>query len=573
MKKKDIKILLVDDEPDILEIVGYNLSAEGYEVFTAKNGAEGVAKAKKKKPHLIILDVMMPEMDGIEACEIIRRTEGLEDTLITFLTARGEDYSQMAGFDAGADDYITKPIKPKVLVSKVKALLRRLKNEEQEVEDIFKVGEITINREEYKIVNQGEEIILPRKEFELLALLTSKPNKVFKREVILDKVWGNEVVVGGRTIDVHIRKLREKIGDDHFKTVKGVGYKFVLTRIKKSYRFALRTTILISFLLTTVLGIYLWNSGSMDWGLLAVILVTSCFISFLVVQLRIEKFIYRNIERIYNDVSLLESTSLAPKTITTDMRSLTDEIEKFAKDKKIEIDTLKIREEYRKDFLGNVSHELKTPLFTVQGYILTLLDGAMDDKSLRKKYLQRANKGVERLIYIVKDLDLITKLEVGDLNLKIEDFDILELVQNVFDLLEMKAAKKNITLTFDMDYKNPIYVKADKEKIQQVVTNLVVNSIKYGQQNGTTEVSVENLIKNKVIIRVTDNGEGISKQHLARIFERFYRVDKSGSRAEGGSGLGLAIVKHIIEAHNEKIYVESVLDIGSEFSFTLEKAS
>ena len=219
---------MVDDEPDILEIVGYNLSAEGYEVFTAKNGIEGVAKAKKKKPHLIILDVMIPEMDGIEACEIIRRTEGLEDTLITFLTARGEDYSQMAGFDAGADDYITKPIKPKVLVSKVKALLRRLKNEEQEVEDIFKVGEITINREEYKIVNQGEEIILPRKEFELLALLTSKPNKVFKREVILDKVWGNEVVVGGRTIDVHIRKLREKIGDDHFKTVKGVGYKFVL---------------------------------------------------------------------------------------------------------------------------------------------------------------------------------------------------------------------------------------------------------------------------------------------------------------------------------------------------------
>ena len=347
----------------------------------------------------------------------------------------------------------------------------------------------------------------------------------------------------------------------------------MVTRIKKSYRFALRTTILISFLLTTVLGLFLWNSGSMDWQLLAVLFVTSSLISFLVVQLRIEKFIYRNIERIYKDVSLLESTSLAPKTITTDMRSLTDEIEKFAKDKKIEIDTLKIREEYRRDFLGNVSHELKTPLFTVQGYILTLLDGAMEDKSLRKKYLQRANKGVERLIYIVKDLDLITKLEVGDLHLEIEDFDILELVRNVFELLEMKAAKKNITLTFDMDYKDPIYVKGDKEKIQQVLTNLVVNSIKYGQQNGTTELSVENLIKNKVIIRVTDNGEGISKQHLARIFERFYRVDKSGSRAEGGSGLGLAIVKHIIEAHNEKIYVESVLDIGSEFSFTLEKAA
>jgi two-component system alkaline phosphatase synthesis response regulator PhoP len=227
MKKKDIKILLVDDEPDILEIVGYNLSSEGYEVFTAKNGVEGVAKAKKKKPHLIILDVMMPEMDGIEACEVIRNTPGLESTLITFLTARGEDYSQMAGFDAGADDYITKPIKPKVLVSKVKALLRRIKKEETG-EEITKVGDIIINREEYKIVNKGEEIILPRKEFELLSLLTSKPNKVFKREDILDKVWGNEVVVGGRTIDVHIRKLREKIGDDCFKTVKGVGYKFVL---------------------------------------------------------------------------------------------------------------------------------------------------------------------------------------------------------------------------------------------------------------------------------------------------------------------------------------------------------
>ncbi len=228
MKNKDIRILLVDDEPDILEIVGYNLSSEGYEVSTAKNGADGVAKAKKKKPHLIILDVMMPEMDGIEACEIIRNTPGLEETIITFLTARGEDYSQVAGFDAGADDYITKPIKPKVLVSKVKALLRRLKEDKKEVEDIVKVGNIVINREEYKIVNNGQELVLPRKEFELLSLLTSKPSKVFKREVILDKVWGNEVVVGGRTIDVHIRKLREKIGDHHFKTVKGVGYKFVL---------------------------------------------------------------------------------------------------------------------------------------------------------------------------------------------------------------------------------------------------------------------------------------------------------------------------------------------------------
>ena len=222
----NIKILLVDDEPDILEIVGYNLSSEGYEVITAENGIEAVKKAKKEKPQLIIMDVMMPEMDGIEACEQIRNNPELKNTIITFLTARGEDYSQVAGFDAGADDYITKPIKPKVLVSKVKALLRRLK-EDTENESIVKIGHLTINRDEYKIVLKDKEIVLPRKEFELLSLLASKPGKVFKREEILDKVWGNEVVVGGRTIDVHIRKLREKIGDDCFKTVKGVGYKFV----------------------------------------------------------------------------------------------------------------------------------------------------------------------------------------------------------------------------------------------------------------------------------------------------------------------------------------------------------
>lgn len=227
MKKKDIKILLVDDEPDILEIVGYNLSNEGYQVLTAENGKEGVKMAKKHQPHLIILDVMMPEMDGIEACEQIRKNPENENTIIAFLTARGEDYSQVAGFDAGADDYITKPIKPKVLVSKVKALLRRLKDE-SETDTSVKIGNLVINREEYKIIKDKKEIILPRKEFELLSLLASKPGKVFKREDILDKVWGNEVVVGGRTIDVHIRKLREKIGDKRFKTIKGVGYKFVV---------------------------------------------------------------------------------------------------------------------------------------------------------------------------------------------------------------------------------------------------------------------------------------------------------------------------------------------------------
>lgn len=224
MKKKDIKILLVDDEKDILEIVGYNLAQEGYQISTASNGKEAVIKAKKELPQLIILDVMMPEMDGIEACENIRKIPELQDTIITFLTARSEDYSQVAGFDAGADDYITKPIKPKVLVSKVKALLRRFKNDSKP-NSTLTVGNIEINREEYKIINNEQEIILPRKEFELFYLLATKPGKVFTREEILDKVWGSEVVVGGRTIDVHIRKLREKMGDEFFKTIKGVGYK------------------------------------------------------------------------------------------------------------------------------------------------------------------------------------------------------------------------------------------------------------------------------------------------------------------------------------------------------------
>ena len=225
MKKKDITILLVDDEQDILEIVGYNLSQEGYKIVTATNGKEAIIAAKKERPHLIIMDVMMPEMDGMEACENIRKIPELNEVIITFLTARNEDYSQVAGFDAGADDYISKPIKPKLLVSKVKALLRRYKNDTVVTQNLT-IGDIIINREEYKIVQGEKEIVLPRKEFELFYLLASKPGKVFKREEILDKVWGNEVIVGGRTIDVHIRKLREKIGEHLFVTIKGVGYKF-----------------------------------------------------------------------------------------------------------------------------------------------------------------------------------------------------------------------------------------------------------------------------------------------------------------------------------------------------------
>lgn len=224
MKKRDIKILLVDDDADIIEIVQYNLVQEGYQIFTASNGKEAIAVAKKELPHLIIMDVMMPVMDGMEACEQIRLLPELQNVIITFLSARNEDYSQLAGFEAGADDYIAKPIKPKILVSKVKGLLRRLKDQKEGSETLNVAG-LEINREEYKVIHEGRELVLPRKEFELLYLLASKPGKVFKREEILDSVWGNEVVVGGRTIDVHIRKLREKMGDDLFTTIKGVGYK------------------------------------------------------------------------------------------------------------------------------------------------------------------------------------------------------------------------------------------------------------------------------------------------------------------------------------------------------------
>lgn len=344
-------------------------------------------------------------------------------------------------------------------------------------------------------------------------------------------------------------------------------------KIKKTYRFALYSSMYITLFLTLFIAVFLYQTNKFDPWLLMVFILVCYGFCFIVIQFRVEKFIYKRVKKIYDDVSLLESASFQKEAITTDMATLTKEVKKFARDKKLEIETLRVRETYRKEFIGNISHELKTPLFTVQGYILTLLDGAGADDKIREKYLNRASKGVDRLIYIVNDLDMITKLEVGNLNLNITSFNIIETVQNVFDLFEMKANKKNITLTLDRIYKKEVLVQADKERIQQVITNLVVNSIKYGQPNGTTEISVEPLIKNKLIIRVTDNGEGIDKEHLPRLFERFYRVDKSGSRQEGGSGLGLAIVKHIVEAHDERIYVESELGVGSEFSFTLERAT
>ena len=344
------------------------------------------------------------------------------------------------------------------------------------------------------------------------------------------------------------------------------------TKLKKSYRFAFHSALYITIFLTLILSVFLYFYYSLNPVIISVFAAGCYLFSFIVIQYRIEHFIYKRVKKIYDDLTLLESSSFSQQPITTDMATLTQEIDKFARDKKIEIETLKVREEYRKEFLGNVSHELKTPLFTVQGYISTLIDGAMDDRKILEKYLKQANKGVERLSYIIKDLDMITKLEIGDLSLDFETFDIVEVVRNVFELLEMKAAKKKITLTFDLDYQYEILVYADKERVQQVLTNLIDNSIKYGNKKGTTEVSIENLIKNKVIIRITDNGEGIHTDNIPRLFERFYRVDQSGSRKKSGSGLGLSIVKHIIEAHNERIYVESELGVGSEFSFTLEKA-
>lgn len=339
----------------------------------------------------------------------------------------------------------------------------------------------------------------------------------------------------------------------------------------KKYKFALVTALYLAGLIGVLLFLfhYFFQEAEIWAIILFVMLCSIC--SFFLIQHRIEKFIYKRVKKIYKDLRSLDETPIVPAPVTTDIEVLTQEVERFARDRRLEIETLKIRENYRKEYMGNISHELKTPLFTVQGYILTLLDGAHKDKTVRKKYLKNAGKGVERLIYIVQDLDMITKLEAGALHLIKENFDLVLLLKNVFELLEMKSEKRNITLTLDKEYPEKIMVFADRERIQQVLTNLIVNSIKYGKQDGTTEVRIENLIRNKLLIRVTDNGEGIEKQYLRRIFERFYRIDKSGSRTEGGSGLGLSIVKHIVEAHNEKIYVESQFGIGSEFSFTLEK--
>ena len=339
----------------------------------------------------------------------------------------------------------------------------------------------------------------------------------------------------------------------------------------QTIKFALRlaaimTVMAIFFALSLFYGLEI-NSPLWLWLIFGFVFF---LFSFWVIKYYTERLIYRQIKKIYKDVQGLEDAKIDQSPVTMDLNVLTQEVERFTENRQLELTTLKDREAYRREFMGNVAHELKTPLFTVQGYVLTLLDGAMKDKSVRKKYLQRANKAVERLIYIVKDLDMITKIEMGGLTLDQESFNIIELVQNAFDLLEMKAEKKEISLVFDRDYQDGIMVNADRERIQQVLTNLVDNSIKYGKQSGTTEVAINQLSEDRCLVRITDNGEGIEQEHMGRLFERFYRVDKSGSRAVGGSGLGLAIVKHLIEAHDEKIYVESQFGVGSEFSFTLE---
>lgn len=343
---------------------------------------------------------------------------------------------------------------------------------------------------------------------------------------------------------------------------------------KKNYRFASKSALftgLFASLIGMLLLKYQYKIGQesvLSFGFL--LFIFTVIFSFVVLQYRAERFIYNRIKKIYDDVALLESSPFANQPITTDMETLSRKVKKFAADKKLEIEMLQVREEYRREFLGNVSHELKTPLFTVQGYIDTLLDGAMEDEIIRKKYLKRAEKGVERLIYIVEDLDMITKLESGELHLEISEFDIVDLIQSVFDLLEMKAEKKMIKFYLEKN-DTSVFVRGDKGKLQQVIQNLLVNSIKYGKEGGETEVSVMNFTNKKILVRVTDNGEGIEQQNIPRLFERFFRVNKSGSRSEGGSGLGLAIVKHIVEAHKQKIYVESEFGVGSEFSFTIEK--
>ena len=329
--------------------------------------------------------------------------------------------------------------------------------------------------------------------------------------------------------------------------------------------FSIIVSIFISF--STILI----NNGTENFSLnkFFLILIFSSFTIYIVVSIYIKVFLKSKLKDAYQDV--LSKSDMNP-IVTTNMEELITETKYDDSERRLEYTEMKKRESFRREFIGNLAHEIKTPLFTTQSYILTLLDGAIDDKSVNKKYLKTASKAVERLNLIVKDLDLITKIESGESNLNKTKFDIIDLVNNIFEMLEFSAKKKNIRFTVEKESDLNTKVNADKEKIEQVLTNLIDNSVKYGKENGTTEVVVQNLNEFKIIVRITDNGVGLEQENYTRIFERFFRVDKSGSRNSGGSGLGLSIVKHIIDAHDEKIYVESELGVGSEFSFSLEKS-
>ena len=329
-------------------------------------------------------------------------------------------------------------------------------------------------------------------------------------------------------------------------------------------------SIILSFLLITSLLVYNYFAED-DIKHLLVLVIPLFIFSFLIVYIYLEFYVFKKIKNLYRDL-IPENNKEENSLVSTSMDQLIDDLKKFSKESQTEIKSMQEKENFRRDFIGNLAHELKTPLFTSQSYILTLVDGALKDEKVNLKYLKIAEKAIERLIFIVKDLDLITKLESEGLKLEKSKFNIISLINNVFEMLDLQASKKKITLA--LGSKNiKVNVNGDQEKIHQVLTNLIENSVKYGRESGTTEVSVENIVENKVIVRITDNGNGIQKVHLKRLFERFFRVENSGSRSTGGSGLGLAIVKHIIDAHNEKIYVESDYGVGSEFSFTLEKSN
>jgi len=294
-------------------------------------------------------------------------------------------------------------------------------------------------------------------------------------------------------------------------------------------------------------------------------------VSFFFTYLYLKFFVENKIKEIYNSI-IPKKDIVEENLISTNMEDLVNQLKNYSIESQTEIKSMKEKENFRRNFIGNLAHELKTPLFTSQSYLLTLIDGALKDKKVNLKYLKIAEKAIERLIFIAKDLDLITKLESDNMKLEKTSFNLISIINNVFEMLEIQAEKNNISLIIDSK-KKKINVIADQEKIHQVLTNLIENSIKYGKKDGTTEISIEEILENKYLVRITDNGQGIKKEHFERLFERFYRVENSGNRLTGGSGLGLAIVKHIIDAHNEKIYVESDFGIGSEFSFSIEKSN